>query len=127
LARSSSSTANTAADLSIVESVMGRIFRLVAKRNAHRTPIEILPSPNLRASSISSRLNLKLTVKFRPFPSGRRSLTGISTLQLNGDVKELMTDLSRAAITTKVKRRHRWRCYISSSSQGGGGNSFCVW
>jgi hypothetical protein len=105
LARSSSSTANTAADLNIVESVMGRIFRLVAKRNAHRTPIETFPSPNLRASSISSRLNRKLTVKLRPFPSGRRSLPGISTLQLGGDVKKTL---------------RAWeRDNSSSSSQGG--------
>ena len=72
---------------------MGLILRFVANRNAHRTPIETFPCPNLRASSISSRLNLKFTVKFRPFPLGRRSLPGIRTLQLGGDGNETLMNL----------------------------------
>ncbi len=71
--------ASTAADRSIVDSGMGRIFRFVANRNAHLTPIDTFPAPSRLASSISSRLNLKFTVKFRPFPSGRLSLPGMLT------------------------------------------------
>ena len=77
--------ASTAADRSIVDSGMGRIFRFVANRNAHLTPIDTFPAPSRLASSISSRLNLKFTVKFRPFPSGRLSLLITFTLQVVGN------------------------------------------